>query len=574
MIPQHKNCDILIIEGNIRTMNASLSQASFMAIKDGIIIDINSDDGWKKYTKSAKRVIQLRGKTIIPGWIECHAHLLGVGEAQSILDLRSAKSEVDAADLVEMAKKKFLSKSARNQDHDHKHHRCHLDSSRPIKRWLVGRGWDQNRWPGQAMPTQHSISKNSADDLPVYLTRIDGHAAWVNKAALLESSITKETRDPVGGLIIRDGSGVPTGVLIDTAMDLVYQKIQHEMNKDRETKRNILREMISSAISECLRLGITSFHDAGTDQESFDVLQDLARQEKLPLRIYSMIDARDRDFLEEALELGPLQHPFLSRRSVKYFADGALGSRGAWMKHPYAALKERGLLLLREDEFQRDLKRLAEKRFQVATHAIGDAANDWILTAYEKTLKNAPKDLRFRVEHAQIVDPSDIKRFKALDIIASMQSIHCTSDMPWITDFLGQERVAKGGLYAWQDFLRAGVTLVNGSDAPVESLNPLDGFYAGVTRQNDKSWPSDPKDAGWHHDQRMTREQALRSYTSSAAKASFEERVKGSLEVGKWADFVLLSQDIMTIPPQELLKTKVVMTIVGGSVVFDSELDS
>jgi predicted amidohydrolase YtcJ len=425
----------------------------------------------------------------------------------------------------------------------------------------LGRGWDQNDWPDRQFPT-HAALTEAAADRPVFLTRICGHAGWANRAALELAGIGPDTPDPPGGRILRDEDGQPTGVLIDAAQGLVAGKIPPPGKEETA-------EALELAVAECPALGLTGVHDAGCGLQTLDLLRQLAAEGRLPLRVYAMLSGDDRKLLGEAFargrEVGLADHR-LTIRAVKLFADGALGSRGAALLEPYAdAPEESGLVILSGDRIAEVSKRALAAGFQVCTHAIGDRANRVALDAYQRAFLALPHaaDPRFRIEHAQILDAQDVPRFAELGVIASVQSTHATSDMPWVHDRIGPDR-AREGAYLWQTLLDAGARICNGSDAPVESLNPLFGIYAAITRQDHAGHPP----GGWYPRQRLTRMRALESFTRDAAYAAFEENLKGSLEVGKLADLVVWSNDFLEVPPPEILTTRAEITVLGGEVVY------
>ncbi len=534
-----EKADLVLRGGKIVTVNPRQPQAEAIAILGSRIARVGSAREIEALIGPGTRVIELNGRLVVPGFIESHGHLLGLGQSRLILDLRGTKSAEEVAEQV--ARK--------------------VREVRPGE-WIIGRGWDQNNWPTREFPTHEELDRVAPHN-PVYLTRVDGHAAWVNRRALELAGITRETADPPGGRVIRDAQGRPTGVLIDRAMNLVARHIPPRRREEN-------KQALLLAIEECLRAGITSFHDAGASREAIELYKELLREGKLPLRLYVMISGRDEALLREYWQRGPeigLGDSQLTIRAIKLVADGALGSRGAALLEPYADEPgHTGLLLLSEEEISRIARQALAAGFQVNTHAIGDRANRVVLNAYERALREFPnvRDHRFRIEHAQILDEADIPRFARLGVIASMQAIHATSDMSWVPARIGEAR-AREGAYVWRKLLDSGARIANGSDAPVEPVNPLFGFYAAITRQDERGNPP----GGWYPDQRMTREEALRSFTLDAAYAAFEEQLKGSLEPGKLADLVVLSRDIMTIPPSEILRTEVDITLVGGRIVYE-----
>ncbi|MCC6340573.1 MAG: amidohydrolase [Bryobacterales bacterium] len=523
-----QTADLVVENANIYTVNRAQPKASAMAVKDGRILAVGGDMG--RYKGPLTRLIDAMGATIVPGMIDSHGHIAGLGGSLETLDLREANTSGEAVRAVERAV-----------------------STRPKGEWILGSAWDQTRWPGGEFPDSGELSRVSPDH-PVYLTRVDGHAAWVNRKALEIADINASTRDPRGGRILRDGQGRPTGILIDRARGLVTGKIPPPGME--QVKARILR-----GTRECARLGLTGVHDAGAGERELAAYHALAAQGELPVRVYAMIRGAGR-LWEEYLKKGPELGDYLTVRGIKLVADGALGSRGAALKEPYTDEPgNRGLLILTEEDIERVAKQAVARGFQVSTHAIGDRANRAVLEAYGAALGGV-NDRRFRVEHAQIVALEDFPLFRKFSVIASIQATHATSDMRWAEKRLGAARIK--GAYAWQRFLELGARITNGSDFPVESPNPLWGFYAAVTRQDHAGMPV----GGWMPEQRLSREEALESWTIDGAYAAFEEKAKGTLEAGKFADFVMLSADIMKIPPAEILETQVRMTVVGGRIVY------
>ncbi|MCU1275813.1 MAG: hypothetical protein JWO48_3244 [Bryobacterales bacterium] len=523
-----QTADLAVTNARIYTVERSNSMASAMAVKGGEILAIGDD--LNQYIGASTRRVDAHGATIVPGLIDSHGHMEALGESLGTLDLRGTKSEQEIAEIVRNA--------ARN---------------RKPGEWIEGRAWDQNNWPRKQFPTEAAISAGAPDN-PVYLTRVDGHAGWVNRKAMEIAGLTASTADPAGGKIIRDASGAPAGVLIDRAQSLVTRKIPPASTEQ-------IREQLKRAALDCARLGITTVHDAGVSAAAIDQYRALIRNRQLPIRVYAMIGGEGalwNDYLKRGPEIGDR----LTVRSIKLVSDGALGSRGAALKQPYADdPSNSGLPILQQKDIERVAKAAVSHGYQVNTHAIGDRANRTELDAYGAVL-GGPNDKRFRIEHAQVVSLEDIPLFQKYSVIASMQATHATSDMLWAEARLGPELVK--GAYAWRRFLSIGVHVPNGSDFPVENPNPLWGFYAAITRQDREGNPP----GGWLPDQRMTREEALRSWTIEGAYAAFEEKSKGSLVPGKLADFVILSGDIMRISPFEILKTRVKMTVVGGEIVY------
>ncbi|HEX4274697.1 MAG TPA: amidohydrolase [Bryobacteraceae bacterium] len=518
-----QTADLAVTNARIYTVNPKQPRASAIAVRAGRILAVGDDVS--RYVGPATKTIDAKGETVIPGFIDSHGHVRGLGDMLANLDLRGITSEREIVEKVRSAAKQH----------------------KPGE-WILGRAWDQNLWAGQQFPTAVAIT-NAAPDNPVSLERVDGHALWVNRKALDIADINPKTPDPAGGKILRDAKGAPTGVLIDRAQQMVSRKIPSP--DPAQVEQTLLR-----ATQQLANVGITTVHDAGVSYADIDGYRSLIRKGQLPIHIYAMI----------LYPLAPPDKPeigdYLTVRAVKLVSDGALGSRGAAMIEPYTDDPgNRGLLILDRETIRTAAAQALAKGFQVNTHAIGDRANRTVLEAYADVLKG-PNDKRFRIEHAQIVAPEDFAKFKQYSVIASMQATHATSDMLWAADRVGPERI-KGG-YAWQTFLHLGVHVPNGSDFPVENPNPLLGFYAAVTRQKLDGTPA----GGWFPNQRMSREEALRSWTIEGAYAAFEEDRKGSLEPGKMADFVILSGDIMMMPVKGIPETRVMTTVASGKIVF------
>lgn len=524
--------DLVIVDAKVYTVDAATPTASAIAVKGDRILAVGDDVS--KHVGRATRRIVANGATVVPGFIDSHGHMEGFGESLEILDLRHTRSVDEVLNLVR-----------------------EVATARPEGTWIRGRSWDQTRWPRKQFPTAGQLSSVSANH-PVYLTRVDGHAGWANLKALELAGVTASSPDPPGGKILRTASGNPSGVLIDRAQNLVRRKIP-------PVTPGQTRERLARAAAECARLGLTTVHDAGIGGQELAAYRELIAEDRLPVRVYAMIGG-EGSLWEKYLRRGPEIGDRITVRSIKLVADGALGSRGAALKQPYSDESgNNGLLILQQADIERVAKAALERGFQVNTHAIGDLANRTVLDAYGAAL-GGTNDARFRIEHSQVVSPEDFALFDNYSVIASMQATHATNDMRWAERRLGPKRVR--GAYQWRRFLSLGVPVPNGSDFPVESANPLWGFYAAVTRQDHDGWP----EGGWMPDQRMTREEALKSWTLTGAYAAFEEKKKGSIVPGKLADFVMLSRDIMKVPANEILKTRVLMTVLGGEVVY-SELE-
>ncbi len=520
--------DMLITGAHIYTSDPAHPTARAMAVKDGRILAVGDDA--VRLAGPGTRRIDARGAAIIPGFIDSHVHMESLGDALETLDLRGLRSPEAIAEKVRAAARE-----------------------RAPGEWIRGHAWDQSLWPGKEF-AGHAVLTAAAPGNPVYLTRVDGHAAWVNRKAMELAGITRQTPDPAGGKLLRDSQGEPIGVLIDHAESLVASKIP-------DPTPDVVRRHLARAAKECARLGMTTVHDAGASREEIEAYRALIAQKQFPIRVYAMIGGAGslwREYLKRGPEIGDR----LTIRSIKLMADGALGSRGAYLAEPYSDDPgNRGLLLLKPEKIEEVARQAAAHGFQVNTHAIGDLANHLVLEAYAAAL-GGKNDKRFRIEHAQVVTLDDVALFAKYSVIASMQATHATSDMRWAEARLGPQRVK--GAYAWRRFLSAGVPVPNGSDFPVEDPNPILGFYAAITRQD----PSGEPAGGWYPDQRMTREEALKSWTIAGAYAAFEEKTKGSLTPGKMADFVMLSRDIMQVEPHQIPSTRVTMTVVGGEIVY------
>jgi hypothetical protein len=530
--------DAVYAAERIYTLDPVKPTVEALAVKDGIITAVGSADEITALAKRETVIHRLEGSYIYPGFVDAHCHLLSLGLQLDRLDLVGTSGFEEVVDMV----KRKTRETAPGE-------------------WILGRGWDQNDWETPRWPTKEELDAVSPGN-PVYLRRIDGHAAIANSAVLKIAGIDASTPDPYGGKILRE-EGEPTGILIDKAMDLVKDFIPES---SVETKRRALLR----AADLCISAGLVGVHEAGVTGENLDLYGRMADSGELPFSLYAMIDGEDSTLVER-LEAGPVvrRGGKLTIRSVKLFADGALGSRGAALLEPYGDDPGNdGLLMMEEDSLAAIAQNALDHGFQVCVHAIGDRANRVVLNAYERAQRAVGiegKEARLRVEHAQVLSPSDIPRFAELGVIASMQPTHCTSDMPWAPERLGPERIS--GAYAWATLLKSGAHLASGSDFPVESHDPLLGFYAAATRRDTKGNPPE----GWSPEERMTREQALASFTLGAAYAAFEESTTGSIEPGKRADMTVLSLDIMRVPPSEILDAEVVMTIVGGRILYERE---
>jgi len=544
----HKTADLVITNGKIVTMNVSNPEAQAMAISGDKILAVGSKEEIEDYIIESTEVIDLGGKLVIPGLIEAHGHFTSLGRSKLHLNLMTTQNWDEIVAMVKEA----------------------ADKAQPGE-WIQGRGWHQEKWEKtprpnvDGLPYHHTLSQISRDN-PVFLDHASGHSAFVNAKAMELAGITRETPDPPGGEIVKDGQGNPIGVLRETAQRLVTRMMAH--TQETRTPEQIEAEnrtIVELATHECLSKGITSFHDAGASFSTIDFYKTLVDEGELGIRLNVMI-GESNEQLEEKLSDYKIigygdQH--LTVRSIKRLIDGALGAHGAWLLEPYNSLPTSVGLNTESIDVMKETARLAiENGFQLATHAIGDRGNRETLDIYQEAFEAHPGkiDLRWRVEHAQHLHPYDIPRFGAMGVIASMQGIHCTSDAPWVFKRLGEKRAGEGA-YVWQKLMNSGALICNGTDVPVEDVDPIVCFYASVTRKL--------KDGSvFYPDQCMSREEALRSYTINGAHAAFEEDIKGSLEPGKLADITVLSKDIMTIPDDEILTTEVVYTIVGGEVMY------
>jgi predicted amidohydrolase YtcJ len=542
--------DLVLRNGRIVTVEDARPEAQALAVRGDTIVALGSNQDIAPYVGASTRVIDLGGALATPGFIDAHVHFTGVGEAARNLKLSTAKNWDDIVRMVAEAAK----------------------TARPGE-WILGRGWHQEKWSEvpspnvEGFPLHEALSRVSPNN-PVWLTHASGHAGFANALAMKAAEVTKSTPDPAGGKILKDADGNPTGLFNERAQSLVGDALA----RDRATRTPAqveadLRQVIELAARESLARGLTTVSDAGSPPATIEVMKRVVDEGKLPLRVWMMLR-------EDASRLAADMPKYrvvnygdkrFTVRATKRQIDGALGSRGAWMLEPYADLPSTSGMLTDSLDDIRSAAELAIKNdYQMAIHAIGDRGNREVLNLYEETFKRHPekngRDLRWRVEHAQHISAADIPRFGSLGVIASMEGIHCTSDALYVLARLGPKR-AEEGAYVWQKLMKSGATIANGTDAPVEDINPIPSFYASVSRRASDG-------TVFYPDQRMSRVEALKSYTINAAYAGFDEGIKGSLRIGKLADITVFSKDILAVPEDQIPSTTVLYTIVGGKVQY------
>jgi len=573
-----EHATLVLTGGNVVTVDPELGNQQAIALKDHRIVAVGSNEEISAHTGPATQVVNLNGRTVIPGFIEGHGHYLSLGRARQILDLSTAKNWGDVVGQVAVA----------------------VDKAQPGE-WIFGRGWHQDKWQSEeggiaesdevidGVPANDSLNVVSRNN-PVYLGHASGHAAYANDAALAAAGIDKDTPDPAGGTIVHKANGMPSGLLRENAQDAVENAIViYDERLTEEEKLATLREQSDLAAREALKHGVTSFHDAGASFDTIDFFKTLEAENALPVRLYVMVRGESNAEMEKRLpdyRMVAEDNDFLTVRSIKRQIDGALGAHGAWLLEPYVDLPSTpGLVLEPVTEIERTAELALQYGYQVNTHAIGTRANRETLDIYERiwnagvpasnqaTDKSSSttatpvtatpvngRDLRWRIEHAQHIHPDDVPRFGALGVIAAMQGVHCTSDGPWIASRLGAERTEITS-YPWRTLIETGAIIGNGTDVPVEPISAIASFYSTVTRITNKGEAFYPQHV-------MTREEALASYTINNAFAAFEEDDKGSLTPGKLADLVVLSQDIMTVPEDQIPSTQVDYTLVGGEIKY------
>ncbi|MFQ5528349.1 MAG: amidohydrolase [Thermoanaerobaculia bacterium] len=545
-----QKADLVLRGGVVSTVDGANSDAQAVAIRSAWIAAVGSDEDIEPWVGPETQVIELAGRRAVPGFIEGHGHFLSLGVSQTILDLNRARTWDEIVAMVAEAA-----------------------STAEAGEWISGRGWHQEKWdepPSPAVdgsPVHHSLSAVSPDN-PVLLGHASGHAAFANAKAMELAGLTRDSENPPGGELVRDSAGELTGLLRETAQRAVGRaRAASREGRSAEEVEAEARRFVELAGKDALSKGVTSFHDAGTPFEDIDFFKKLEAEGELPIRLYVMVRRESNQVMDERLPGYRMEaegNDYLAVRSIKRQIDGALGAHGAWLLEPYTDMPEsRGLVLEPEDEIRGTAEVAIKHEFQVNTHAIGDRANRRVLDIYEEVFEanGNPADLRWRIEHAQHLSPAEVPRFAELGVIASMQGVHCTSDGPWVPDRIGDQR-AEEGAYVWRTLIENEVVINNGTDAPVEDIDPIASFYSTVSRRMNNG-------DVFYPDQRMTRDEALRSYTLNGAYAAFEEDLKGSIEVGKLADIVVLSDDIMTIPEDKIPEARADVTIVGGEVRFE-----
>ncbi|HQQ96269.1 MAG TPA: amidohydrolase [Cyclobacteriaceae bacterium] len=541
--------DMIIKGGKIYTVNEKQPEVEAVAVRGDTIIFAGAAADAAVWQGDKTEVIDLQGATMTPGFIESHGHIMGLGYFELNLDLSTVKSFDELVEKVRVAA-----------------------AQAPPGQWILGNGWHQDKW--EVKPEKmvkgfqtHELLSAVSPNNPVWLRHASGHAGFANAKAMELAGVNPLSKEGLnitveGGEIIKDKMGNPTGIFNERAMGLITKHIP-ENTPERDA------QALDLAMETCARNGITSFHDAGASRSDIELFNQFNRDQKLKSRLYVMLTGRDRSLIHEWYRKGPVVDPRgVTVRSIKLNCDGALGSRGAWLLEPYSDRPETtGMATLSMDTVLATSRSGLTYGFQVCSHAIGDRANREILDRYEIAFNENPgHDHRYRIEHAQHLHPNDIPRFGKLGVIPAMQAIHLSSDRPWAIERLGEKRI-KEGAYMWQSLLKSGARVINGTDVPVEPISPIASYFASVTRQTLKGEPS----GGYEPEEKMTRAQALKSYTLDAAYGAFEEQIKGSIEPGKLADFTVFSQDIMQVPDSSLLSTEIVMTILGGKKIYSKK---
>ena len=534
----NNNAEIILTNGHIYTIDKTFSTASAVAVGNGKIMCVGSDDEVKKYLGNRTKNIDLKGHTVLPGIIESHMHMQAYGLKLLNIDC-FGKTKAEILNEVKAAYKSIRQ-----------------------GQWITGAGWNETGWEDKQLPVKQELDE-IAPDVPIYIARVCGHLAWVNSAALAAAGINESTTEPAGGEIHRDAAGNATGILVDTAASLVQDRIP-------AIEEAMLEKAYMLAQDDFLKHGITSIHDLALsslyDYGTVEFISGMYRKGVMKISINSYISA---DNAERAYTVGPIAGAFggkYSMKGVKVFTDGSLGARSAWMLEEYSDRPGHFGNCRYTDGELYDLMAAARKNgFQIATHAIGDAANRQVISAYERILRDFPEpaDHRSRIEHAQIIKRDDVKRLLALGIIPSMQFVHCTSDKEMTEERIGAERL--GDAFPWRSFIDGGAIIPGGADAPVELVSPFHGIYAAVTRKDRSGRP----EGGWRPEQKITRAEAIKAFTIWGAYAAFEEGIKGSIEAGKIADFTIIDRDVMNCPEDEIKDISVIATILGGETAYD-----
>jgi predicted amidohydrolase YtcJ len=549
-LQQPRPADLVLRNGKIVTVDAAKPEAQAIAVSGDTIAAVGSNQEIQRYVGPSTRVVDLNGALATPGWIDAHVHFTGVGDAAKNLKLSTAASWNDIVAMVGEAAKK----------------------AKPGE-WILGRGWHQEKWSAvpspnvEGFPLHEALSRVSPNN-PVWLTHASGHAGFANAVAMKMAEVTKTTADPSGGKILRDGTGDATGLFNERAQSIIGNALARDLATRTPAKFEAdLREVVELASREALSKGLTSVHDAGSPPSTIEVMKKVVDEGRLPLRVWMMLR-------EDASRLAADMPKYrmvnygdkrFTVRATKRAIDGALGSRGAWMLEPYTDLPSTSGFNTDSLDDVRMIAELAVKNdYQMAIHAIGDRGNREVLNIYEETFRKHPeknsKELRWRIEHAQHINAADIPRFGRLGVIPSMEGIHCTSDAVFVLARLGPKR-AEEGAYVWQKLMKSGATIANGTDAPVEDIDPIPSFYASVSRKLKDG-------SAFYPGERMSRIEALRSYTINAAYAGFDDGIKGSLTAGKLADITVFSKDLMTVPDDQIRATRILYTIVGGRIQY------
>lgn len=542
--------DLVLNNGKIVTVEDDYPEAEAIAVKNDTIMSVGKNVDINKLIGDSTEVVDLQGQLAVPGFIESHAHFTGYGKSLQILNLREAKNWDDIVFMVMEA----------------------VETSNPGE-WILGRGWHQDKWDPKVEENVdgfpvHRLLSEIAKYNPVMLSHASGHALIANQKAMDIAGVNKNTINPDGGEIVRDSDGNPTGVFKEMAEDLIEDKFDEYLaKKSKANKKKYFADQMRLANKRCLEFGITTFHDAGAEFEKISLMKELIDKNELDIRLNVMIyekNSKIKKYINDYKFKG-YGNNRLSVIAIKKFIDGALGARSAWLLKEYSDNPgNAGIQTIPLKEMKETAQLALDNGLQVAVHCIGDKANRTVLDVYEEYYdKNENKDLRWRIEHAQHLSVQDIPRFAKIGVIPAMQTIHCTSDAPYVNIRLGQKRASEGA-YVWRKLMETGVKIPNGTDAPVEGINPMPNFYSAITRKTSEG-------KAFYPEQKMTRMEALKSYTINGAYAAFEENLKGSLKKGKLADITVLSKDIMTIPEEEISATKAVYTIIGGKIVYKDD---